>query len=347
MKSATGILLAALACVDKSAVALELEGFPKLPTVPEVLNPDKHGFPTMKSIQSVMEGFVRERDILNNDAAFLGLQLKKVEKEDAARVAQQREVYQKKLKEQEKKNQVVSVENAKVAKLVMQVRKGNDKLSALVQKEQKLIQWRRNQFAEIKKRFLEGQTRVNSLLKDEDEMPRKEDKPAEDETARNEFNLDQDETARKVDELDQPMSFLEMSLETVQIPSSPELIQASSVVEEVSAHGSKSAQTGLLQLESETSTQISDLASQAGKLSQAVARSLAELKESFQEGWKAGAKRNNALMQQQSALKASLKSAEEQFQKLKATYKRVTGVRQGLEQELQKNGVQINKDQQM
>lgn len=358
MKSATGVLLAAFASLDRSAVALELESFPKLPTVPQVHNPDKHGFPTIKSIQSVMEGYTREKDILNHDAAVLGLHLKKVEKEDADRIAQQNEAYLEKLKEQEKKNQVVSVENAKIAKLIMQVRNGNDKLSALVQKEQNLIELRRSQFAALKKQFLEGQKRVNDLLKDGDDMARKEDQ-----TPMSFLEIVQEGARRqmaqkRVDDMAGDVDSSELPSADSSTPGEGDSMETPSselqITEEVGARISEkplaspsSAQTGLTELESETGTQISSLASQATKLSQATGRSLAELKASFQEGYKAGAKRHNALMQQQSVLKANLKSAEEQFAKLKATYKRVTSVRQGLEQELKKNGALMGEVQKM
>jgi len=379
MKSATGILLAALAGVDRSVVALEFEASPKLPTVPQVQNPDKNGFPTIKSLQSVMEGYSQEKDHLNHEAALLGLHLKKVEKEDADRIAQQNVVYLEKLREQEKKNQVVAVENSKVAKLIMEVRKGNDKLSGLVQKEQKLVKLRRNQFAALKKQFLEGQKRVNDLLKGSDPSTEMALLQVGDETVHTEeqapmsfLEIVQEGARRKmadqrVDDMTSsvdPPEFFDLSLpsegESIEMPSSE--LQVTSVVGErrekpVEKSGAKisekpeasssSAQTGLTELESETSTQISSLAKQASKLSQATARSLADLKLSFQEAYKAGAKRHTALMEQQSALKASLKTAEEQFAKLKATYKRVTGLRQGLEQELQKNGALLGEVQKM
>jgi len=357
MKSVGTILLAAIAGVDRSVLALELEASPNFPQVPQVKNPDKNGFPTIRSVQSVMEGYTTEKDRLNHEAASLGLHLKKVEKEDADRIVQQNTIYLDKLKEQEKKNQVVSVENAKVAKLIMDVRKGNDKLSALVQKEQKLIKLRRSQFSALKKKFLEGQERVNKLLEGSDvskEMALlqvgEEASRTEDQAPMSFLEIVQEGARRKrlheqVDEL----AFEASPMDSAEIPSS-ELEAASAVDEKVgtlssekSEAGLSSAQTGLSEQESATSSQISSLAKQASKLSQATEHSLAELKASFQGSYKAGARRQKALMDQQKALKESLKSAEEQFAKLKASYKRVTGLRQGLEQELQKNGAFLGK----
>lgn len=340
MKSVSTILLAAIAGVDRSVLALELEGV-NLPQVPQVQNADKNGFPTIRSVQSVMEGYKLEKDRLNHEAAALGLGLKKVEKEDADRIVQQNTVYLEKLQEQEKKNQVVSVENAKVAKLIMDVRKGNDKVSALVQKEQKLIKLRRSQFAALKKKFLEGQERVDKLLEGSDASKEtallqvgEEDRRTEDQAPMSFLEVVQEGARRKrlqaqVGELDIEAS----PIESADLPTSE--LEASSEKSEVS---SGSIQTGLTEQESATSSQINSLAKQATKLSQATAHSLAELKASFEETYKAGARRQQALMDQQKALKESLKSAEEQFAKLKATYKRVTGLRQGLEKELQKNG---------
>lgn len=391
MKSVSTILLAAIAGVDRSVLALELEASPNLPQVPQVKNADKNGFPTIRSVQSVMEGYKMEKDRLNHEAAALGLGLKKVEKEDADRIVQQNTVYLEKLKEQEKKNQVVSVENAKVAKLIMDVRKGNDKVSAVVQKEEKLIKLRRSQFAALKKKFLEGQERVNKLLEGSDTSKEmallqvgEEDSRTEDQAPMSFLEVVQEGARRnrlhaQVGELDIEAS----PIESADLPTS-ELDAASIVDEKVSTDqigmvmvgtssmdergsgwgppvhlgnneasseklevSSSSFQTGFTELESATSSQINSLAKQASKLSEATAHSLAELKASFQETYKAGARRQQALMKQQKALKESLKSAEEQFAKLKATYHQVTGLRQGLEKELQKNGAFLGEVQKM
>eukprot|EP00930_Biecheleria_cincta_P006396 TRINITY_DN1073_c0_g1_i4.p1 TRINITY_DN1073_c0_g1~~TRINITY_DN1073_c0_g1_i4.p1 ORF type:complete len:364 (+),score=110.17 TRINITY_DN1073_c0_g1_i4:120-1094(+) len=320
----------------------------------------------MISLQSVMEGYMQEKDHLNHEAAALGLHLKKVEKEDADRIAQQNEMFLEKLKEQEKQNQAVAVQNDKVAKLIVQVRKGNDKLSALVEKEQKLIKLRRSQFAALKKQFLEGQERVNALLKGSDQSAEPSLLQVGDETTHKEqqapmsfLEIVQEGARRKmaqkrVDEMAMDVDTSDVSVaelplpgdgESMEMPSSE--LQVAAAISQKPVASPSSVQTGLTELESATGTQISTLATQASKLSQATARSLAELKASFQEGYKAGSKRHSALMQQQSALKASLKSVEEQFAKLKATYKRVTGLRQGLEQELQKNGALLGQAQNM
>eukprot|EP00930_Biecheleria_cincta_P044059 TRINITY_DN30229_c0_g1_i1.p1 TRINITY_DN30229_c0_g1~~TRINITY_DN30229_c0_g1_i1.p1 ORF type:complete len:343 (+),score=101.61 TRINITY_DN30229_c0_g1_i1:71-1099(+) len=337
MKSVSTILLAAFAGVDRSVLALELEGSPNLPQVPQVENPDQNGFPTIRSVQSVMEGYAKEKDRLNHEAAALGLHLKKVEKEDADRIVQQNAVFLQKLREQEQKNQVVSVENSKVAEMILKVRKGNEKLTALVQKEQKVIQLRRSQFSALKQKFLEGQERVKKLLEGSDTSKElaEEASRAEDRSPMSFLEIVQEGARRKR---------LQEQADELEIEASP-AESAETPASEIEAATEASSQT-LLAEQSATSSQISNLAKQASKLSQATQHSLAELKKSFQEAYKAGARRHNALVDQQKVLKAELQSVEKQFAKLKADYKRANALRAGLEQELKSNGALLGKVQQ-
>jgi len=351
MKSAGAIFLAAVAGVDRSVLAVELGiSLPGLPTIPPVQHPDKQGYPTITSLQSTMEGFTKERDTLNQDAAALGRHLKKVEKEGADRIVQQHTVYNEKLKEQEKKNQAVSVENAKVAHMVKKVRQGNDKLSALVQKEQNLVDVRRGQFSALKKKILEGEQRVNQLFEGSDRSaPMSFIEVVQEGARRKKMRNEAAELAVSSEFSEAPTSELEASSG---VDEQVQMVQTQA--EEIGAESSEKteaisspAETSFLKLEQSTDSQISFLSKQANKLNLETAHALAELKASFQENYKAGAKRYNALMQQQKVLKKTLQSSEETFSKLKAKLKRVTGIRQGLDQELQRNGVSLGESQKM
>lgn len=120
---------ATLASADTTEVADEpLDPMQvKLPTIPSVEGAGKDGLPELPSVGSMMNGATATLSGINAKANELQAKMMAVQKENQARIEKQKAVFDKKLKEQEQKNQEVISENAKFAKKIMDLKSFNEK----------------------------------------------------------------------------------------------------------------------------------------------------------------------------------------------------------------------------
>lgn len=205
MKSVACLFAALSGFVSVSALG-------QLPHVPKIRNPGANGFPTLIRANTAMAEYMQGQDRLNHHASILGLNIKKLNQDDTARVTEQNHIYEQKLRTQEKENQEIVAENARLGKKVVKVRQFMEKLESLTKKEQDLVRSRREQFAKMKKELVEGQRQLNNMLENipapsmDQEPGRQQADDASDKDASNEW---QDPTNE--DEDDEPASFLEIS----------------------------------------------------------------------------------------------------------------------------------------
>lgn len=98
----------------------------ELPVVPQAKNVGKDGFPELPSLEDIMNPASKTMSGISSRAKELEMKMLKMEKENSARLEKQKKVFDRKLKEQEEKNQDVGKENAKLAKSIMHLKKKNE-----------------------------------------------------------------------------------------------------------------------------------------------------------------------------------------------------------------------------
>lgn len=98
----------------------------ELPVVPQAKNVGKDGFPELPSLEDIMNPASKTMSGISTRAKELEMKMLKMEKENSARLEKQKKVFDRKLKEQEEKNQDVGKENAKLAKSIMHLKKKNE-----------------------------------------------------------------------------------------------------------------------------------------------------------------------------------------------------------------------------
>eukprot|EP00933_Yihiella_yeosuensis_P024527 TRINITY_DN1901_c5_g1_i1.p1 TRINITY_DN1901_c5_g1~~TRINITY_DN1901_c5_g1_i1.p1 ORF type:complete len:418 (+),score=159.79 TRINITY_DN1901_c5_g1_i1:122-1375(+) len=120
---------ATLATADQTEIADEpLDPLQvKLPTIPSVDSAGKDGLPELPSVGDMMTGASSTLAGINAKANELQSKMMAVQKENQARIQKQKAVFDKKLREQEAKNQGVIAENAKIAKVIMDLKTNNEK----------------------------------------------------------------------------------------------------------------------------------------------------------------------------------------------------------------------------
>eukprot|EP00913_Durusdinium_trenchii_P006519 g6123.t1 len=121
--------------------------------VPKVFNAGPDGLPQLPT--HVLEEF--EDDHLNTRASSFEDHLSQLEHASLERVSQQRQVYDAKLREQEKENQVLVKRNAVLAKEIIAARQQNAELKKEVAHQEKLVSFRKSELRALEQQLAEGE----------------------------------------------------------------------------------------------------------------------------------------------------------------------------------------------
>ncbi|CAE7230485.1 KLHL18 [Symbiodinium necroappetens] len=108
-----------------------------LPSVPNVVDAGKAGFPELPAVSTMLSDAAQTLTGISTQAQRLQTQMMQVQQENAARMQRQKAVFDRKLKEQEQKNLEVVKENALIAKNIMDTKKVNEDLLHHAQSMQK------------------------------------------------------------------------------------------------------------------------------------------------------------------------------------------------------------------
>ncbi|CAE7474786.1 unnamed protein product, partial [Symbiodinium sp. CCMP2456] len=108
-----------------------------LPSVPNVVDAGKTGFPELPAVTTMLSDAAQTLTGISTQAQRLQTQMMQVQQENAARMQRQKAVFDRKLKEQEQKNLEVVKENALIAKNIMDTKKVNEDLLHHAQSMQK------------------------------------------------------------------------------------------------------------------------------------------------------------------------------------------------------------------
>ncbi|CAE7694744.1 SPAC6G9.14 [Symbiodinium sp. CCMP2592] len=118
-----------------------------LPAVPAVRNASDLRMPELPSLDDIMSPTSQTMFGISSEAKQLEAKMLKIEHENSLRLQRQKAVFDRKLKEQEAKNQGVAKENADLAKTIMQLKKNNEATFAKSKTLREAISLRR---AEVK-----------------------------------------------------------------------------------------------------------------------------------------------------------------------------------------------------
>jgi len=140
-----------------------------LPAVPAVQNAGKDGMPELPSVDDIMSPTSQTMFGISSEAKELEAQMLKIEHENSLRLQREKAVFDRKLKEQEAKNQVVAKENADLAKAIMQLKKKNEGTFAKSRALREEISLRKSEVKNMQEQLTAVQQYLTDMLKDADE----------------------------------------------------------------------------------------------------------------------------------------------------------------------------------
>lgn len=306
----------------RAASALTMEIKPdKLPAVPPVANAGHDGLPELPAIDSITDSFASTARGIDSQVHSLQSRLAKIEQTGKERITREKGVFEARLKEEEKKNQVIMQENAALAKQIMAVHSNNEKLLKKVRAEVKSNEAKRKGISALLKKIVEAQTAAEKVLADTDDSNAPElsflrkakqskekavevkEKPIVEAKARYEKRASESKEASRAEE--EPVSFVQIEefslVEPEEVGIKPEealsLKHDDKADEPESLVGALTKSIEVLRVESKHSEE--------------------KLKQLFAESFKAETQRHSALTAQQELLKKRLSDMQAFEEKLK------------------------------
>eukprot|EP00435_Cladocopium_sp_Y103_P071256 s1226_g37.t1 len=136
---AVAVVLHGLVLVHATSAA------PQLPKVPKVFNAGPDGMPQLPNVERLLTDYQEVKQQLDSEASDLAQHVQQVEASGIKLLAQQKEVYDKKLQDQEKENLALVRNNAHLAKEIITARQQNTKMKKDLVHKEKLMSFRQNQ----------------------------------------------------------------------------------------------------------------------------------------------------------------------------------------------------------
>lgn len=157
-KVAVVAVFGAAALLQADALAVKEAADPRdalkvqLPKVPQINKKyvGKDGLPELPSVDQMMSDATSTLSAMNSKAADLQAKMTEVQKQNAARLAKQKSIYDNQLKKQEKENQHLIGENKKLAHDIVQVKGSNEKMLAHTKQLQHDIETRRAELKDLR-----------------------------------------------------------------------------------------------------------------------------------------------------------------------------------------------------
>lgn len=290
----------------RAASALTMEIKPdKLPAVPPVANAGHDGLPELPAIDTITDSFASTARGIDSQVHSLQSQLAKIEQTGKERITREKGVFETRLKEEEKKNQVIMQENAALAKQIMAVHSNNEKLLKKVRAEVKSNEAKRKGISALLKKIVEAQTVAEKVLADTDDSnapelsflrKAKQEKPIVEAKAQNEKLASESKEAARAEQ--EPVSFVQIEEFSLVEPEEALSLKHDDKAEEPeSLVGALTKSIEVLRGESKHSEE--------------------KLKQLFAESFKAETQRHLALTAQQELLKKRLSDMQAFEEKLK------------------------------
>eukprot|EP00933_Yihiella_yeosuensis_P004925 TRINITY_DN109335_c0_g1_i1.p1 TRINITY_DN109335_c0_g1~~TRINITY_DN109335_c0_g1_i1.p1 ORF type:complete len:374 (+),score=122.58 TRINITY_DN109335_c0_g1_i1:73-1194(+) len=315
------------------AVAVKFEDPKKLAVVPKVLNADTDGLPQLPELSNDISDEVAD---ISSHIATLRQKLTRVQKDSRTRLAKQKKIFDRKLKEQEKKNKVVVNENAKLAKSIMKLKTMNTKILDKIEKEEKENDMRRGELKSIETQLMEVKASSQKALAQADDSNAPELTVLRHLHAKADQKEEDDE-----DESESPESFLQIEestesseLESESVEEHPALAAEETDDDEQEEQSKKKKRAA----SAEPEGVVNELSGSIKALRRQSKKSENTLKVLFQKSFKQGVARRMALLAQQKQLQLTLKQMKEYQVKLKKAQQRLLKTRKILLEQIKSEG---------
>ncbi|CAJ1402331.1 unnamed protein product [Effrenium voratum] len=297
-----------------------------LPQVPQATNVGQDGFPALPSMEDIMNPYSQTMSGISSRAKELEAKMMKIEKENAVRLQKQKKVFDRKLKEQEEKNQVVVKENAELAKSIMHLKQKNQAVFAESQGLQKAIAVRQSEVKRIQEQLSSVQAFLSDTLESTD-LNKAELKVLDLEASAEQKETEEAKQKRKV------ASYFDIAQRRAE-QTEKEALSFLSISEEVQEEPSKEPEPeNLLGVLSEG---VKDMKRQGQATSQ-------RLKSLFLQSLRDGVKRHNALLSQQKVLQETLSSMQSYEERLSKAQQHLKDTKATLDKQLHTSGLFLQK----
>lgn len=325
---AVAVVLHGLVLVHATSAA------PQLPKVPKVFNAGPDGMPQLPNVERLLTDYQEVKQQLDSEASDLAQHVQQVEASGIKLLAQQKEVYDKKLQDQEKENQALVRNNAHLAKEIITARQQNTKMKKDLVHKEKLMSFRQNQLRGLEQELDRSQKFFQQVVDATNFVEEGTLTPAPTE------DVDETELLEK-----DAVSFLEVSKKRKHRGKTslrqPLLTEESALMLEAvrqSANGTEIKDSGDASDAEKDGQIITLLTEDLQKLHQAELRGETALKMSFQQSFAAGKTRREALRKQESVLNAELKQTQAAGEMLKAKSAKVQDALDQMQRNLRKGG---------
>lgn len=276
-----------------------------LPSVPNVVDAGKAGFPELPAVSTMLSDAAQTLTGISTQAQRLQTQMMQVQQENAARMQRQKAVFDRKLKEQEQKNLEVVKENALIAKNIMDTKKVNEDLLHHAQSMQKGNALRHSELKMLQDQLAAAQKFLTESVEQTD---------------------------------DTKATDLDVLAEEGASPKGLSLLALSSTSNTEPAEKSPEAKNN-----SEPESLITMLASGIKALKKQGQESEAKLKSIFLADFQAGVRRHKALLNQQKVLKETLETMKTYHNRLDAADKHLQATQTTMDGRLHDGGMFMQK----
>jgi hypothetical protein len=266
----------------------------------KVANAGLDGLPELPAIDSITDSFASTARGIDSQVHSLQSQLAKIEQTGKERITREKGVFEARLKEEEKKNQVIMQENAALAKQIMAVHSNNEKLLNKVRAEVKSNEAKRKGISALLKKIVEAHTAAEKVLADTDDSnaPELSFLRKSKQTKEKAVEVKARDEKRASESKEEPVSFVQIEeFSLVEPEEALSLKHDDKADEPESLVGALTKSIEVLRVESKHSEE--------------------KLKQLFAESFKAETQRHSALTAQQELLKKRLSDMQAFEEKLK------------------------------
>eukprot|EP00933_Yihiella_yeosuensis_P081632 TRINITY_DN95290_c0_g1_i1.p1 TRINITY_DN95290_c0_g1~~TRINITY_DN95290_c0_g1_i1.p1 ORF type:complete len:341 (+),score=111.31 TRINITY_DN95290_c0_g1_i1:90-1112(+) len=293
----------------------------KIPGVPSVLNADANGMPTLPAADAMVGEFKQVANGIGSGLSSLEMKLKVAENDSKIRIVKSREVFNRRLREQELKNKDLQKTNAQQAKKCMMIQKSNTELLKKIKQDRMTNKARRDQLEAMQAQMAKVSSIVDKVVakaSSEDDSP--------------------DVTSLLQDDQQQAdqVSFIQVEADggpDVNLDPADDA-EADKVSEDLLAAPQAEVSLAATEASSATEDAVSALMMNLKEMKKRVLKTEEKLKNMFRTQFKSGIKRYRALRQQQAVLKKTEQSLTDHRAKLLSAEKHLLATKEFLDKSI-------------
>jgi len=328
-----------------------------LPQVPEVQHAGKNGYPELPALETIMSASSKTLSGISAEAKEIEAKMLRVQNENSLRLKRQKSVFDRKLKEQEDKNQLGVKDNAVLAKTILETKKSNQWLINTAKTLMQENAVRRTELSNIQEQLSQVQKFLTKTaeLADDSQAPELEvlrfKKHTKEQTVTQAPTVSQPPTAEADLEINPKEEKQELTLSGLGLLEEPSgglsfLSMESEVALELGDAGEIGEEEAPADADAKKEEEkqedptdlINVLAQGVSDLKAAGQKSEADLKQLFLSDFQAGVKRHRALGEQKAVLKNTLTKMKNYEEKMRGAIKKLQETKTVLDKKLHEAG---------